>query len=127
MGDLRRQIQTLYFVIYCRRDLLVEVKVNWCTCTCYLLKDVLSKIVLHPFRALAHVIRHPASDHTDDIGLGQHYENIQTRVTIKSLRKYYDLHSTLLHNYIHIHTRERFVYTLGSIYLFTNAAATCFD
>ncbi|KAI3359680.1 hypothetical protein L3Q82_014058 [Scortum barcoo] len=36
-------------------------------------------------RALAHVIRHPASEHTDDIGLGQHYENIQTRVTVNSL------------------------------------------
>ncbi|CAG12213.1 unnamed protein product [Tetraodon nigroviridis] len=36
-------------------------------------------------RALAHVIRHPASDHTDDIGLAQHYENIHTRVTVKSL------------------------------------------
>ncbi|XP_031168862.1 protein shisa-9B [Sander lucioperca] len=35
-------------------------------------------------RALAHVIRHPASEHTDDIGLGQHYENIQTRVTVNS-------------------------------------------
>ncbi|XP_026181952.1 protein shisa-9B [Mastacembelus armatus] len=36
-------------------------------------------------RALAHVIRHPASEHTDDIGLSQHYENIQTRVTVNSL------------------------------------------
>ncbi|XP_035510244.1 protein shisa-9B isoform X2 [Morone saxatilis] len=36
-------------------------------------------------RALAHVIRHPATEHTDDIGLGQHYENIQTRVTVNSL------------------------------------------
>ncbi|XP_037649441.1 protein shisa-9B [Sebastes umbrosus] len=36
-------------------------------------------------RALAHVIRHPASEHTDDIGLGQHYENLQTRVTVNSL------------------------------------------
>uniref|UniRef100_A0A3P8SVU5 Shisa family member 9b n=1 Tax=Amphiprion percula TaxID=161767 RepID=A0A3P8SVU5_AMPPE len=35
-------------------------------------------------RALAHVIRHPASEHTDDIGLGQHYENIQTRVTLNN-------------------------------------------
>lgn len=43
---------------------------------------------LHPCRALAHVIRHPASDHMDDIGLGQHYENIHTRVTVKSLREY---------------------------------------
>ena len=56
--------------------------------TCYLLKDILSEIVLHLSRALAHVIRHPASEHTDDIGLGQHYENIQTRVTVNSLRKY---------------------------------------
>ncbi|XP_054464252.1 protein shisa-9B isoform X1 [Anoplopoma fimbria] len=36
-------------------------------------------------RALAHVIRHPASEHTDDIGLGPHYENIQTRLTVNSL------------------------------------------
>ncbi|XP_040047372.2 protein shisa-9B isoform X1 [Gasterosteus aculeatus] len=36
-------------------------------------------------RALAHVIRHPASEHTDDIGLGQHYENMQTRVSANSL------------------------------------------
>ncbi|XP_076027064.1 protein shisa-9B [Genypterus blacodes] len=37
-------------------------------------------------RALAHVIRHPASEHTDDIGMqGQHYENIHTRVTVNSL------------------------------------------
>ncbi|XP_034395969.1 protein shisa-9B [Cyclopterus lumpus] len=36
-------------------------------------------------RALAHVIRHPASEHADDIGLGQHYENIQTRLTVNSL------------------------------------------
>ncbi|XP_075894928.1 protein shisa-9B isoform X2 [Nelusetta ayraudi] len=36
-------------------------------------------------RALAHVIRHPASEHGDEIGLGQHYENIHTRVTVKSL------------------------------------------
>nr|XP_046271995.1 protein shisa-9B isoform X2 [Scatophagus argus] len=43
-------------------------------------------------RALAHVIRHPASEHTDDIGLGQHYENIQTRVTVKSV------HSNQLNN-----------------------------
>lgn len=42
-------------------------------------------------RALAHVIRHPASEHTDDIGIGHHYENIQTRVTVKSLRKYTDV------------------------------------
>ncbi|KAM8844092.1 protein shisa-9B [Spinachia spinachia] len=39
----------------------------------------------HVSRALAHVIRHPASEHTDDIGLGQHYENIQTRVSANSL------------------------------------------
>ncbi|KAM6914519.1 protein shisa-9B isoform 1-T1 [Lycodopsis pacificus] len=43
-------------------------------------------------RALAHVIRHPASEHTDDIGLGQHYENIQTRVTVNSL------HSSQMNN-----------------------------
>uniref|UniRef100_A0A669B182 Insulin like growth factor binding protein acid labile subunit n=1 Tax=Oreochromis niloticus TaxID=8128 RepID=A0A669B182_ORENI len=35
-------------------------------------------------RALAHVIRHPASEHTDDAGLSQHYENIQTRLTANS-------------------------------------------
>lgn len=35
-------------------------------------------------RALAHVIRHPASEHADDIGLSQHYENIQTRLTTNS-------------------------------------------
>uniref|UniRef100_A0A3B5BAH3 Protein shisa-9B-like n=1 Tax=Stegastes partitus TaxID=144197 RepID=A0A3B5BAH3_9TELE len=35
-------------------------------------------------RALAHVIRHPTSEHSDDIGLGQHYENIQTRVTLNN-------------------------------------------
>ncbi|XP_041851675.1 protein shisa-9B [Melanotaenia boesemani] len=35
-------------------------------------------------RALAHVIRHPASDHTDDIGLSQQYENIQTGLTLNS-------------------------------------------
>ncbi|XP_072224648.1 protein shisa-9B [Leuresthes tenuis] len=35
-------------------------------------------------RALAHVIRHPASDHTEDIGLSQQYENIQTRLTLNS-------------------------------------------
>ncbi|KAL3053294.1 hypothetical protein OYC64_005766 [Pagothenia borchgrevinki] len=38
-------------------------------------------------RTLAHVIRHPASEHTDEIGLGQHYENIQTRVTLNSLHR----------------------------------------
>ncbi|XP_042248560.1 protein shisa-9B isoform X2 [Thunnus maccoyii] len=43
-------------------------------------------------RALAHVIRHPATEHSDDIGLGQHYENIQTRVTVNSL------HSTQMNN-----------------------------
>ncbi|XP_070704775.1 protein shisa-9B [Pempheris klunzingeri] len=43
-------------------------------------------------RALAHVIRHPASEHTDDIGLGQHYENIETRVTLNSL------HSSQMNN-----------------------------
>ncbi|CAG5897961.1 protein shisa-9B [Menidia menidia] len=35
-------------------------------------------------RALAHVIRHPASDQTEDIGLSQQYENIQTRLTLNS-------------------------------------------
>lgn len=49
---------------------------------------LLSDAALHPCRALAHVIRHPASDHMDDIGLGQHYENIHTRVMVKSLREY---------------------------------------
>ncbi|XP_005796851.1 protein shisa-9B-like [Xiphophorus maculatus] len=33
-------------------------------------------------RALAHVIRHPASEDTDDIGLSQHYENLQTRLAL---------------------------------------------
>ncbi|KAF7659042.1 hypothetical protein LDENG_00004260 [Lucifuga dentata] len=37
-------------------------------------------------RALAHVIRHPASAHTDDNGMhGQHYQNIHTRVTVNSV------------------------------------------
>ncbi|XP_032394132.1 protein shisa-9B [Etheostoma spectabile] len=36
-------------------------------------------------RALAHVIRHPASEHMDDNELGPHYENIQTRITVNSL------------------------------------------
>ncbi|KAL7377753.1 hypothetical protein ABVT39_003906 [Epinephelus coioides] len=49
-------------------------------------------------RALAHVIRHPASEHTDDIGLGQHYENIQTRVTINSL------HSNQMNNVVQAST-----------------------
>ncbi|KAG7455683.1 hypothetical protein JOB18_035228 [Solea senegalensis] len=49
-------------------------------------------------RALAHVIRHPASEHTDDIGLGQHYENIQTRVTINSL------HSSQMNNIVQTST-----------------------
>ena len=52
------------------------------------MKDSLSEITLCFPRALAHVIRHPATEHSDDIGLGQHYENIQTRVTVNSLRKY---------------------------------------
>lgn len=52
------------------------------------------EISLDLFRALAHVIRHPASEHTDDIGLGQHYENMQTRVSANSLRKYGDVSST---------------------------------
>lgn len=43
-------------------------------------------------RALAHVIRHPASEHTDDIGLGHHYENMQTRLTVNSL------HSSQMNN-----------------------------
>ncbi|GAA6218081.1 protein shisa-9B-like [Lates japonicus] len=49
-------------------------------------------------RALAHVIRHPASEHTDDIGLGQHYENIQTRVTVNSL------HSNQMNNVVQTST-----------------------
>ncbi|XP_054616198.1 protein shisa-9B isoform X2 [Dunckerocampus dactyliophorus] len=36
-------------------------------------------------RALAQVIRHPASEHTDEMSLGLHYENMQTRVAINSL------------------------------------------
>ncbi|XP_028311276.1 protein shisa-9B isoform X2 [Gouania willdenowi] len=35
-------------------------------------------------RALAQVIRHPASEQSDEIGFSQHYENIQTRVTVNS-------------------------------------------
>ncbi|XP_051904301.1 protein shisa-9B isoform X3 [Hippocampus zosterae] len=35
--------------------------------------------------ALAHVTRHPASEHPDEISLGLHYENMQTRVAINSL------------------------------------------
>ncbi|XP_017284793.1 protein shisa-9B [Kryptolebias marmoratus] len=35
-------------------------------------------------RALAHVIRHPPSEHPDDIGLNQHYENIQTTLSLDS-------------------------------------------
>ncbi|XP_070780035.1 protein shisa-9B [Enoplosus armatus] len=49
-------------------------------------------------RALAHVIRHPATEHTDDIGLGQHYENIQTRVTVNSL------HSNQMNNTVQTST-----------------------
>ncbi|XP_022595491.1 protein shisa-9B-like isoform X1 [Seriola lalandi dorsalis] len=49
-------------------------------------------------RALAHVIRHPATEHTDDIGLGQHYENIQTRVTVNSL------HSNQMNNVVQTST-----------------------
>ncbi|XP_034567478.1 protein shisa-9B isoform X1 [Notolabrus celidotus] len=49
-------------------------------------------------RALAHVIRHPASEHSDDIGLGQHYENIQTRVTVNSL------HSNQMNNLVQAST-----------------------
>lgn len=44
-------------------------------------------VCTNPCRALAHVIRHPASEHGDEVGLGQHYENIHTRVTVKSLSK----------------------------------------
>ncbi|XP_051904300.1 protein shisa-9B isoform X2 [Hippocampus zosterae] len=36
-------------------------------------------------QALAHVTRHPASEHPDEISLGLHYENMQTRVAINSL------------------------------------------
>lgn len=61
--------------------------------SCFLKINILPQTVLHPSRALAHVIRHPAPEHVDDIGLGQHYENIQTRVTVKSLRKYHDIGS----------------------------------
>lgn len=43
---------------------------------------------LHVFRAFAEVIRHPASEDVDDMRLGQPYENIQTRVTVNSLREY---------------------------------------
>ncbi|XP_077414586.1 protein shisa-9B isoform X2 [Vanacampus margaritifer] len=35
-------------------------------------------------QALAHVTRHPASEHTDEMSLGLHYENMQTRVAINS-------------------------------------------
>ncbi|KAF3699997.1 Protein shisa-9B Precursor [Channa argus] len=49
-------------------------------------------------RALAHVIRHPATEHTDNIGLGQPYENIQTRVTVNSL------HSNQMNNVIQTST-----------------------
>lgn len=78
-----------------------------------------SHFVLHVHRALAHVIRHPASEHTDDIGLGQHYENIQTRITVNSLRKYCDLKQhtaphTPRHTPTHIHMREQSVHALVS-------------
>ncbi|XP_057717390.1 protein shisa-9B isoform X2 [Corythoichthys intestinalis] len=36
-------------------------------------------------RTLAHVIRHPAPQHMDEMNLGLHYENLQTRVAINSL------------------------------------------
>ncbi|XP_049601533.1 protein shisa-9B isoform X2 [Syngnathus scovelli] len=36
-------------------------------------------------QTLAHVTRHPASEHTDEMTLGLHYENMQTRVAINSL------------------------------------------
>ncbi|KAK2833240.1 hypothetical protein Q5P01_017129 [Channa striata] len=49
-------------------------------------------------RALAHVIRHPATEHADNIGLGQPYENIQTRVTVNSL------HSNQMNNVIQTST-----------------------
>ncbi|XP_061606374.1 LOW QUALITY PROTEIN: protein shisa-9B [Phyllopteryx taeniolatus] len=39
-------------------------------------------------RTLAHVIRHPASEHTDEMSLGLHYENMQTRVAINSLHSH---------------------------------------
>ncbi|XP_061568246.1 protein shisa-9B isoform X1 [Cololabis saira] len=35
-------------------------------------------------RAFAQVIRHPASDHSDAIGLGQHYENLQATISLNS-------------------------------------------
>ncbi|XP_061838222.1 protein shisa-9B [Nerophis lumbriciformis] len=35
-------------------------------------------------RAMAQVIRHPTSEHTDEMSLGLHYENIQTRMAINS-------------------------------------------
>ncbi|XP_015227504.1 PREDICTED: protein shisa-9B-like [Cyprinodon variegatus] len=35
-------------------------------------------------RALAHVIRHPASEETDNMGLSPHYENLQTRLSIEN-------------------------------------------
>ncbi|XP_004071644.1 protein shisa-9B-like isoform X1 [Oryzias latipes] len=35
-------------------------------------------------RALAHVIRHPASEHADILGLNQHYENIQAELSLTS-------------------------------------------
>ncbi|XP_023146307.1 protein shisa-9B [Amphiprion ocellaris] len=61
-------------------------------------------------RALAHVIRHPASEHTDDIGLGQHYENIQTRVTLNSF------HSNQMNNMVQASTLTTQPYpTMGSI------------
>ncbi|XP_061703368.1 protein shisa-9B isoform X1 [Syngnathoides biaculeatus] len=39
-------------------------------------------------RTLAHVIRHPASEHIDEMSLGLHYENMQTRVAINSLHSH---------------------------------------
>ncbi|XP_053708232.1 protein shisa-9B [Synchiropus splendidus] len=36
-------------------------------------------------RTLAHVIRHPASEHTDEIGLGQQYENLNPELAVNSL------------------------------------------
>ncbi|XP_077591545.1 protein shisa-9B [Stigmatopora nigra] len=36
-------------------------------------------------RTLAHVIRHPAPQHMDEMNLGLHYENLQSRIAIDSL------------------------------------------
>lgn len=50
-------------------------------------RDTAFSVVSHLFRALAHVIRHPPSEHADDIGLNQHYENIQTRLSFDGFCK----------------------------------------